>query len=128
MRSRMTGPPERACDWEPLERALPEAWLDGWMFMFYVSHPAGGEDLRAYKHQITRRYLHLRLEDGHVAAYRFLGHDSYRAAKLVEEVEDAYATIEPLGFTRAMEPVERAACPCERASPGEDLSGLFDDP
>lgn len=101
-------------DWEPLQAALPDAWLDGWMFMSYAADPDGGGELRAYKHQITRRYLHLRLEEGHVAAYRFLGGDRYRRAKLVEEVEGAYATIELLGYARDMEPLPRPDADTER--------------
>jgi hypothetical protein len=90
---------------------LPDAWLDGWMFMFFATPPDDGEPLRAYKHQITRRYLHLRLEHGQVAAYRYLGDERYQPAKLVEEVEAAYATIERLGFTREMEPLEPPSAP-----------------
>jgi hypothetical protein len=93
-------------DWQPLERALPDAWLDGWMFMFFDTPPDDGELLRSYKHSITRCYLHLRVEQGGVAAYRHLGGGRYLPAKLVEEVEAAYAAIEQLGFTREMEPLE----------------------
>jgi hypothetical protein len=92
-------------DWGPLERALPDAWLDGWMFMAYLPHPDGGEPLRAYKHQVTRRYLHLRVVGPALEAWRYAGGSAYTAAKLVEEVEDAYATIERLGYTREMEPL-----------------------
>jgi hypothetical protein len=92
-------------DWGPLEQALPDAWLDGWMFMAFFPHPDGGPELRAYKHQITRRYLHLRTTAGGLEAWRYTGNESYAAAKLIEEVEDAYATIERLGYTRSMEPL-----------------------
>lgn len=93
---------ERLPDWEPLERALPRAWLHEWMFMFSIPRDSGGA-LRAYKHAITRRYLYLRLEDGHVAAYRRI-RDEYLPAKLVEQVMDAYAIIEELGLRRDTEP------------------------
>ncbi len=107
----MTKPDLTLPDWEPLERALPDAWLDGWMFMFFDSPPDDGEVLRSYKHSITRRYLHLRIEQGQVAAYRHLGGGRYRPAKLVEEVEEAYEALERLGFTREMEPIEGASIP-----------------
>ena len=94
-------------DWGPLEQALPQAWLDGWMFMAYLPHPEGGEELRAYKHQITRRYLHLRVQDGALEAHRYTGRSTYAPAELQDEIEDAYATIEQLGYTREMTPIAR---------------------
>ena len=96
---------EQLPDWEPLERALPDSWLDGWMFMCTIPRDSGTA-LRAYKHVITRRYLYLRLEDGHVAAYR-PDRDQYVPAKLIEQVEDAYAAIETLGFSRDMKMIPR---------------------
>jgi hypothetical protein len=102
-------------DWGPLERALPDAWLDGWMFMAYFPHPEGGEELRAYKHQITRRYLHLRITKGGLEAWRYTGNETYAAAKLVEEVEAVYATIEGLGYTREMEPLREWEVPADAA-------------
>ncbi|MDO8214015.1 hypothetical protein [Conexibacter sp. CPCC 206217] len=95
-------------DWAPLERALPEAWLDGWMFMAYLPHPGGGEELRAYKHQITRRYLHLRIQDGVLEAHRSMGDHTYAPAPLDAAVDDAYLTIEQLGYMRDMTPIECA--------------------
>ncbi len=52
-------------DWEPLERALPEAECAGFMFMGYSEDQAG---IRLYKHGITRRYLAL---DERGRAYRY---------------------------------------------------------
>ncbi|HEY4280755.1 MAG TPA: hypothetical protein VGM91_21230 [Conexibacter sp.] len=87
-------------DWKPLERALPRAWLGGWMFMGYIDGPAG-DPLHAYKHGITRRCLHLRIQDGRLEAYRSCGRGvPYAPAVLEEEIEDAYATIERNGATR----------------------------
>lgn len=105
-------------DWAPLEAALPDRWLDGWMFMAYFPHPDGGEELRAYKHQITRRYLHLRLVDGALEAWRYAGESSYVEAKLVEEVDDAYATLAVCGYTREMEPISDWELPPGRAADG----------
>jgi hypothetical protein len=87
-------------DWEPLERAVPEEWLGGWMFMGYLPSPDGRAPLRAYKHGITRRYLHLRLLGDRLEAFRYQGERSYAPATVAEEVEDAYATIEHSGATR----------------------------
>lgn len=107
----MTEPDLTRPDWEPLERALPDAWLDGWMFMYFDSPPEPGEPLRSYKHSITRRYLHLRMEQGQVAAYRHLGGGRYAPTDLVEEIERAYEAIERLGFTRQMEPLDGLSLP-----------------
>jgi hypothetical protein len=87
-------------DWEPLERALPQEWLGGWMFMGYLPSPDGKAPLRAYKHGITRRYLHLRIRDERVEAFRYAGERSYTPATVAEEIEDAYATIERSRATR----------------------------
>jgi hypothetical protein len=86
-------------DWQPLERAVPRAWLGGWMFMGYVSGPPG-EPLRVYKHGITRRALHLRIQDGRLEAYRAAGGGRFRPAVLDEEVEAAYAGIGDHGARR----------------------------
>ncbi len=63
-------------DWLPLERFLQSDDLcDHFMWMFDVIL-VNGMMLKAYKHRMTRRYLHLEA-DG--SAYRYCGGNRYHA-------------------------------------------------
>jgi hypothetical protein len=62
-------------NWEPLEAMLGEELAGEFMWMFQVDL-ADGTAVHAYKHILTRRYLHLG-EQGQTFAYTYSGR--YRA-------------------------------------------------
>jgi hypothetical protein len=55
-------------DWAPLEAAIGSEIADWFMWMFEI-RLADGSHLHGYKHQTTRRYLHL-TTDGRAFDYR----------------------------------------------------------
>ena len=64
----------RSPNWAPLVAAVGEEVTAGFMWMFEVS-TSDGRRLHAYKHIVTRRYVHLD-EDGN--AFYFADDDRYR--------------------------------------------------
>jgi hypothetical protein len=78
-------------DWEPLHRALPLEWCDGFMFMGYWG------DIRLYKHGFTRYYLNL---DADGNAYRYTG-SCYVPTSLDAAIEHVFDGLEEMGETRS---------------------------
>ena len=79
-------------DWEPLHRLLPAVWWDGWMFMQRF------DDLRCYKHGITRRYLCI---DGNGQCWVDRGpRKGWVTVDATVAINAAYRGIEKLGETR----------------------------
>jgi hypothetical protein len=89
-------------DWGPLLLIAPEL-VDSFMWMFEVTCE-GGVRLQAYKHIVTRRYLHLTSSG---AAYADVGGARYRPAEPADLLEEALTPWwEGLGAT----PADAAAC------------------
>jgi hypothetical protein len=77
--------------WKPLEDLLPMNWCDGFMFMQGGLGP--NHDINAYKHGITRKYLHI---DAAGQCYRWTG-DGYEPRDSVSAILHVYEGIEQLG-------------------------------
>ena len=70
-------------DWRPLARVVSYELLCEFMWMFEVATRGGGR-LHAYKHAVTRRYLHL---DSRARAFAYVGEDRYRPISLAAALE-----------------------------------------
>jgi hypothetical protein len=85
--------------WEPLERAVGEELMEWFMWMFEVQTTAYRR-FQAYKHQATRRYLHV---DHQGRAYAFRGErsgrDRYEEIALADAIELALCSWKYLGAT-----------------------------
>ena len=60
--------------WEPLLDLVGED-VTGWFMWMFEVELEDGRRVDAYKHQMTRRYVHL-TDDG--SAFDYAGHDRYR--------------------------------------------------
>ena len=92
--------------WTPLEALLPAEWCDGWMFMGAIvdsptivdGRPGPQVTLFAYKHGITRKYLHIGAD---LNCYRYRGSDgTYVLAGTEAEIERVYEDIATLHADR----------------------------
>ena len=61
-------------DWEPLTNALL-----GWFMWMHEVELADGRRVHAYKHQMTRQYLHVTSDE---TAFEYLGDEGYREVEL----------------------------------------------
>jgi hypothetical protein len=68
-------------NWAPLERAVPAAELENFMYMGHAG------EIELYKHRWTRRYLNI--SSGGVRFYRRVG-DSYIEISRSEAIEHVY--------------------------------------
>ena len=75
-------------EWDPLRDALL-----GWFMWMHVVELADGRRLHAYKHRMTRRYLHV-TDTGQ--AFVCCGETSYREIDLEEAVVAVFRTWCPL--------------------------------
>jgi hypothetical protein len=107
--------------WEPLELAVGEELMGWFMWMFEV-RTTEHRCFQAYKHQATRRYLHV---DHQGRAYAFRGErsgrDRYEQVPLPDAIELALCSWKYLGATAADLALVDAAI--ERAR-----DGLSEDP
>ncbi len=76
-------------DWGPLLDAVDEQLTDDFMWMFEVLL-ANGTPLQAYKHRMTRRYVHL---DPAGAAFAYEPPDRYRSYPVAEILEEVFAPL-----------------------------------
>ncbi len=81
-------------DWDPLHAALPMKHCNGFMWMYRV--PWNDETIEAYKHGITRRYLHLD-HSGRAYLYR---PDEYVETPVGIALELVFADLASMGATR----------------------------
>ena len=84
--------------WSPLERVLGAA-LVGWFMWMHEIRLEDGTRLDAYKHIITRRYLHL---TRNCTAYAPLVDSAYRPMGLLVAVEGVFE-----GWEKASPPVDQ---------------------
>ena len=61
-------------DWEPLANALL-----GWFMWMHEVELADGRRVHAYKHRMSRRYLHVSSDE---TAFEYWGDDGYREVEL----------------------------------------------
>jgi hypothetical protein len=73
-------------DWRPLRRLLPDLLVDTFMWMFQVRLPS--EPIHAYKHVVTRRYVHLSASG---RAYVYVGDERYTRIAAATALELALA-------------------------------------
>lgn len=71
--------------WGPLLSAIGEE-LTGWFMWMHELELSDGTRVHAYKHQMTRRYLHLS-DDGR--AFEYTGSDDYIACERGDAVQEA---------------------------------------
>lgn len=83
-------------DWTPLEAAIGSEIADWFMWMFEL-RLADGSRVHGYKHQTTRRYLHL-TTDGRAFVYR---------AERYAEVDLAYAIADTFIGWEVADPSQR---------------------
>jgi hypothetical protein len=69
-------------DWAPLEAAVGRE-LTGWFMWMHEVRLADGPSIHAYKHVVTRRYLHL---TGDGRAFAYTGGECYRELPLATAV------------------------------------------
>jgi hypothetical protein len=80
-------------DWTPLVNALL-----GWFMWMFEVELVDGRRLHAYKHIVTREYLHLTHDE---RAFVFRGEHSYREVDLEEAVAGVFARWWSLSALRA---------------------------
>lgn len=70
-------------NWAPLGQVMDEELMGAFMWMFEVAM-GDGTRLHAYKHRMTRRYVHL---DEQGRAFTYCGEDRYRRLPLADALE-----------------------------------------
>ena len=73
-------------NWDPLESFLPLVLCSGFMWMNSIELEDGSE-LHAYKHRLTRRYLHL---DNEADAWESLDRGRYRRMRHSDAIEQVF--------------------------------------
>jgi len=74
-------------DWRPLLRLLPDVLVETFMWMFELRLP--GQRVHAYKHVVTRRYVHLSASSRR--AYVYLDDERYARIPVATALELALA-------------------------------------
>jgi hypothetical protein len=94
-------------NWDPLESFLPLVLCSGFMWMNSIELENGSE-LHAYKHRLTRRYLHL---DNEADAWESLDRGRYRRMRHSDAIEQASAHALPSGRRSERVAAALASCP-----------------
>ena len=75
-------------EWDPLRDALL-----GWFMWMHVVELADGRRVHAYKHRMTRRYLHLTDDE---RAFVYCGESGYEEIDLEAAIVEVFRTWRPL--------------------------------